>query len=767
MMPQKQFRVRRINLSRASPKMLASMSRRYSLSLSIEEMTRLQGYFRGLGREPTDVELQAMAQAWSEHCSYKSSRIYLKKYLGGLRTDYTILAMEDDAGVVEFDSEHAYVIKMESHNHPSAVEPYGGAATGVGGVIRDVLCMGAKPVALLDSLFFGKPDFEAKDHLSTRFLMGGVVGGIRDYGNRVGIPNVSGSVDFHESYNTNPLVNAGCVGIAKKGDIRRSFVTEPGTLLVLAGGRTGRDGIHGVTFASRSIRAGDKENARSVQLGNPIVKEPLIHAVLESNDRGLIKGMKDLGGGGLSSAVGEFCLGGGLGGEIDLTGVKLKEEGMEPWEIWISESQERMLLGVDKKDLPALQAIMDSWDVEYSVIGRVVEGTDLKIVFKGKKVLELDLNFMTSGPLYARHYIIQPNSPREVILPKEMKRYDDLILDLAGSPQGCSRQRIIRQYDYTVMGRTYKAPLTGNPNTETHSDSAIITPVPGSNRGLCITSGTLPSHCAVDPYRGTLSSLSEGFRNILCSGGNPHSLVDSLNFGDPEDPVVMGQFVESVRAIGDFCRKLGLPVVAGNVSFYNRSGKSNIVPTPTMLLAGIIEDVNNAIPNHFMEEGSVVVLAGRQMPGLCGSMLLDRLGMDCSSHPDVDLDELQRLRSGMLSASRENLLLSAHDVTQGGLVMSVLEMSLGRSIGVDIDLTDISSSRSSVKMFSEFGNCVILEVKEEMLERLRSIFKDIQVTVIGRTGGKRIVINDLSLLLADIGIDEARKKWEHGLDELV
>ncbi len=767
MMADRKFRVKSVRLREADERRLISLSKRYSLSLNIEEMRRLQEYFKGIGREPTDVELQAMAQAWSEHCSYKSSKIYLKKYLGNLRTDYTILAMEDDAGVVEFDSDHAYVIKMESHNHPSAVEPYGGAATGVGGVIRDVLCMGAKPVALMDSLFFGKPDFEAGDRLSTRFLMRGIVGGIRDYGNRVGIPNVSGSVDFHESYNSNPLVNAGCLGIAKRSDIRRSFVTKPGTLLLLVGGRTGRDGIHGVTFASRSIKAGDKENARSVQLGNPIIKEPLIHAILEANDRGLILGMKDLGGGGLSSAVGEFCLGGGLGGEIDLTGVKLKEERMEPWEIWISESQERMLLGIDEKDLSALVSITDAWDVESSVIGRVVEGNNLKIEFEGTTVLDLDLNFMTSGPLYARHFLVPENVPRDLVLPREMKRYDDLILELAGSPAGCSRQRIVRQYDYTVMGSTYKAPLTGLPNIETHSDSAIVMPVSGSNKGICITSGSLPAHCAVDPYRGTLLALSEGFRNILCSGGDPHSLVDSLNFGDPEDPMVMGQFIESVRAIGDFCRKLGIPVVAGNVSFYNRSGGNNIAPTPTILIAGIINDAGNAIPNHFMEHGSIVVLAGRQTPGLCGSMLLDHVKKGCSSHPDVDLDELQKLRAAMLEAAENKLILSAHDVTQGGIVMSAMEMSLGRSVGVDIDLTDISSSRSLVKMFSESGNCILLEVREELLERLKSTFRDVQLTTIGRTGGKRIKFTDLSLLLADVDIEEARNRWDHGLDDLV
>ena len=756
--------IRELNLSD-----LEKLSDSMGLALNIEEMRRLQEYFAGLGRNPTDVEIQAMAQAWSEHCGYKSSRLYLKRYLSDLRTDYTILAMEDDAGVVEFDEENAYVIKMESHNHPSAVEPYGGAATGIGGVIRDVLCMGAQPVALLDSLYFGNTDYEDRKgkHLSTRFLMNGIVSGIRDYGNRIGIPTVAGSVDFHPGYNTNPLINAGCFGIAKKSDIIRSFVSKVGDILVIAGGRTGRDGLHGVNFASRSINTEDKSNTRSVQLGNPIIAEPLIHAIIEVTKMGIVDGMKDLGGGGLSSAVGELCFAGGVSAEIHLENLKLKEEGMEPWEIWVSESQERMVLAIEPGNLDRLARVMDSWDVEYSVLGSVTEGNNLKIFFRGTKVLDLDLRFLTSGPVYARHYIEPKIDDNHIVVPAELKDYNDFMISFMSSPQMCSRQRIIRLYDFTVRASTVVPPLTGLINSETHSDSTIIKPLRDSNRGLSLTTGAMVKHLQMDPYNGTMISLSEAYRNTICSGSKPHSVIDSLNFGNPEDPEIMGQFVESVRAIGDFCRKFNLPVVSGNVSLYNESEGSEIIPTPTIFMAGIVEDVSNTIPSYFQSEGSIIAVVGKDSMDLCGSEYVDFLGKKCTSRETVDLDELNRIGMAMGHAAKEGLIKSAHDVAQGGIAACIAEMSFGLEIGANVELSPLSWGKSNVKLFSEGGNRIMVEIAKDSLKRVREIFSEIDFKAIGETGGSRISISDRSLTLMDIDISKIKNAWISGMDNLI
>jgi len=763
------YTAREIPIRNLDLKDLEKISVTMGLALSTEEMRRLQEYFTGLGRDPTDVEIQAMAQAWSEHCGYKSSKLYLKRYISDLRTDYTVLAMEDDAGVVEFDKENVYVIKMESHNHPSAVEPYGGAATGIGGVIRDVLCMGAQPIALLDSLYFGDQDYDDRKgkHLSTRFLINGIVSGIRDYGNRIGIPTVAGSIDFHPSYDTNPIINAGCVGIANKSNIIRSFVSKVGDILVIAGGRTGRDGLHGVNFASKSINAEDQSNSRSVQLGNPIIAEPLIHAIMEVTKMGIVDGMKDLGGGGLSSAVGELCFAGGVSAEIHLENLKLKEEGMEPWEIWVSESQERMVLAIDPVNLQRLAEVMDSWDVEYSVLGKVTEGNNLKIYFKGTKVLDLDLKFLTSGPIYARHYIVPKIEDNFVSIPAELKDYNEFMLDFMSSPQLCSRQRIIRLYDFTVRASTVKPPLTGMINSETHSDSSIIKPLRDSYRGLSLTTGAMIKHLQMDPYNGTLLSMSEAFRNTLCSGARPHSVIDSLNFGNPEEPEIMGQFVESVRAIGDFCRRFHLPVVSGNVSLYNGSEGSSIIPTPTIFMAGIIEDVRNAIPNYFQSEGNTIAIIGKDSMDLCGSEYLDYLGKKCMSRGTLDMDELDRIAKAMDVAVHEKLILSAHDVAQGGIAACIAELTFGLEIGATVDLSPMAWGKSNVKLFSEGGNRIVVEIERDSIKRVKEIFKDVDFRTIGTTGGSSISVTDRSLLLMDIDVKKMKNVWLSGMDRLL
>lgn len=755
-----------VNITNLDRKELLAVSEKLGLSLNVDEMLMLQNYFSDMGREPTDVEIQAMAQAWSEHCCYKSSKFYLKKYLSGLKTDYTILAMEDDAGVIEFDDEHAYVVKMESHNHPSAIEPYGGAATGVGGILRDVLCMGAQPVALLDSLYFGRVDkpFTRKGSLSPRFVFNGIVAGIRDYGNRVGIPTIAGSIDFDECYEGNPLVNVGCVGIVKKNKVSRSRISKIGDILILAGGRTGRDGIHGVTFASRILQEGKEEDKRAVQLGNPIIKEPLIHAVLEANELGLIDGMKDLGGGGLSSSVGEMCYSGGVSAIIKLDKVLLKETSMMPWEIWISESQERMLMAISEESLQQMGEIFSRWDVEYSVIGKVVEGDQLTIYYENEKVLDLSLPFLTSGPQYCRNYVAEKKRGREYVIPAEPKDYNTFLKEFLGSPNNCARFNVVRQYDHTVRGNTIIKPFNGSPNSETHSDATVVKPIENSFKGLVITSGSKVEMVNSDNFLGSLNVMAEAYRNILATGGIPHSVVDSLNFGNPEEPEIMGQIIESIKGIGHFCRELNLPITAGNVSLYNQSNGKNIKPTPTIMMVGLIDDVRNAVTSSLKGNENSLFLVGKESSDLGGSEYLSYLGVPSQDSPQIDLGELERIKEAFHKTFGKGIVESAHDVSTGGLIQTLCEMSFGFSIGFDVDTSDVSDARISAKLFAEGGNRFVLEIKKGKENEFKENFKDVDTIYLGKTGGSRIRVVDNNLGIVNSEVSDLRRSWEGGLD---
>ena len=752
-----------------TPQYLEKLSQSMSLGLSQEEMIMLQNYFEGIGRDPTDVEMQAMAQAWSEHCCYKSSKFYLRKYFGGLEKHDAILAMEDDAGVVAFDDDYAYVLKMESHNHPSAIEPYGGAATGVGGIIRDVLCMGAQPIALVDSIYFGEVWAEEwkEKTLHPRFILNSVVGGIRDYGNRVGLPNVAGSVDFDRSFNHSPLVNAGCIGIVRKDGIIRSFVSKPGDIFILAGGRTGRDGIHGVNFASANLQEKSGKNKSVVQLGNPIVKEPLIHAVLEASDAHIVDGMKDLGGGGLSSSVGEMCLSGGVAAEIDLENVLLKEPAMQPWEIWISESQERMLMAIDPSNLPELSRIFEKWDIEFSVIGRIVEGNNLIIRHNGFTVLDLDLDFLTSGPVYCRNYEIPDKKIIDYVLPAENFNLKELLMKFLANPENCARFNITRQYDHTVRGSTVIRPLSGEPNHETHSDAAIIKPVEQSNRGLAITAGSRYDMVAIDPLAGTLATMTEAYLNILATGSMPNSVVDCINLGNPEDPIIMGQLVQISSAISEFCRKLALPVVAGNVSLYNQYSGTDIKPVPNIMMVGITPDVAHAVSTDFKKAGSSIYIIGKESSSLGGSRLLKFLGIKSSSVPWFDMEELASISGPFIRAADMDLILAAHDISSGGLIQALLEMSFGSGIGFSVDLSEISPARTIEKLFSEGGERILVEVSQENDEKFMELLDGIQITRIGRTIENSITITDLQMPVLDGTVEEFREAWVHGLDNYI
>ncbi|MEM4588786.1 MAG: phosphoribosylformylglycinamidine synthase subunit PurL [Thermoplasmata archaeon] len=757
------YSIYKIKIREMNEDQLMEISRNFGLALNRDEMLRIRSYFRDLGRDPTDVELQAIGQAWSEHCCYKSSKYVLKKYIIGIDAPQVILVGED-AGVVEFDKNHAYVFKMESHNHPSFVEPYGGAATGVGGIIRDVLCMGAKPLALVDSIFFGRLDFPyEKLHKGTkhpRFLFNGVISCIRDYGNRVGIPTISGLTYFNNSFINNILVNVGCVGVCKKDDIIRSRVTKVNENLVLVGGKTGRDGIHGVTFASKVFSKEENVEKTAVQLGNPIIKEPLIHAVLEAVEKKIVDGMKDLGGGGLSSVVGEMCLAGGVGAEVYLEKVPLKESNMAPWEIWISESQERMMIAVSDENLGELLEIFKNWNLDANVIGRTIKEKVLRLYYHGINVMDLDLHFITSGPVYCRPYKISYPSQRiEDTIPPE-PNYREIFDKIISHPNIASKSHVIRQYDHEVKGNTVLKPLNGLIGLETHSDASVIKPLKNSYRGIAITTTSNPLLTNLDPYKGSLSIFDEAIRNLVSSNAIPHSMADNLNLGNPENPVVMGQLYEVARGLGNAAKEWGIPYVSGNVSLYNENEGVSIPPTPTLMAIGIVKDIRKIITTSLKEVDNPIYIINETRREMGGSIYYEILNATSTVVPTVNLSESKSISMKILEAMKKGYVRACHDISEGGLATTLSEMMLGTNMGIYADISNMEFMRSDFKLFSESNTRWVLEIDLSHENDFLDIMKGITLHKIGKVvKDSWLKIIDNNRLLINRDIDTIRSTW--------
>ena len=758
---------------------LKRISELMGLSLNIEEMRAIKRYFQLKRRAPTDVELQSIAQAWSEHCCYKSSKKILQKYIFGIDAPQSILAVKEDAGVVEFDAEHAYVLAFESHNHPSAIEPYGGAATGIGGIVRDVICMGAQPIALIDPLFFGPLDYSYEklpaEVKHPKFLFDGVVAGISDYGNRIGIPTCAGMVYFDDGYVGNCVVNVGCVGIMKKSDLSRSIARE-GEVLVLVGGKTGRDGIHGVTFASVEL-TGEEEFRSAVQVGDPITKEPLMHAILESNEKKLISGMKDLGGGGLSCAVSEMCHAGGCGAEIHLDRVKLKEEGLSAWEIWVSESQERFLIGTPEAKVDELLAIFNKWDVDAVILGQTFKTLSseenaspkkLKIIYRGENIFELDTDFLVSCPLYERPMELKAREEAEPLMgaPDD---YNGTLIQLLAAPNIASREGIIRQYDHEVRASTVIKPMQGIIGKETHGDAAVIKPLEESYMGLAITSDVNPSYCNINPFWGAASAIDEICRNLTAVGAVPQSFADCLNFGNPEKPDRMGDFYECCRGLGHMASSLGVPFVSGNVSLYNESAAMNesIPPTPAILGIGVCEDIRECVTVDLKEAGNLLYLIGDTKKELGGSEYYKLRGVGGGIVPRTDPKVLKRSMVALLDTMKAGLVASCHDISEGGLAVAVCEMSMGGDSGVYIDIGAVNPElRSDYKLFSESNTRWVVEVPRAEVGRFEALMATHGVCII-EIGtvikDKRVSISDNGTELVDISIDAVRAAWGNHL----
>ncbi|MBB4210625.1 phosphoribosylformylglycinamidine synthase subunit II [Rhodothalassium salexigens DSM 2132] len=626
-----------------------------------------------LGRTPTLTELGLYSVMWSEHCSYKSSRRHLKK----LPTSgpQVIQGPGENAGVVDIGNGQAAIFKMESHNHPSFIEPYQGAATGVGGILRDVFTMGARPVALLNALSFGAPD-----HAKTQHLVSGVVAGIGGYGNCVGVPTVGGETRFHSRYNGNILVNAMAVGLADADKIFYSAAAGVGNPVVYVGAKTGRDGIHGATMASAEFSEDSAEKRPTVQVGDPFTEKLLIEACLELMATDAIVAIQDMGAAGLTSSSAEMAGKGGVGIRLDLDRVPTREDAMTAYEMMLSESQERMLMVLKPGREDQARAIFEKWELDFAVIGALTDTGRMTLVNGGRTVADVPLDSLTDdAPNYDRPHV--PSEPRPLLRPDEVPAADDMgqaILDMVGAPDLASRRWIWEQYDHTVMGDTIARP---------GGDAAIVR-VHGTNKGLALTADCTPRYCEADPFEGGKQAVAETWRNLSAVGAEPLAVTDCLNFGNPERPEIMGQFVGCIEGMAQACEALGYPVVSGNVSLYNETEGQAILPTPTLGGVGLIRNLDHRASPGIKRAGDAVFLLGETRGHLGASLYAAHaLGHDAGAPPPVDLD--LEMRAGGLVRQEIALgrLDTVHDLSDGGLAEALATLMLaGDGYGLDVRL---------------------------------------------------------------------------------
>ncbi|GAB6134879.1 phosphoribosylformylglycinamidine synthase subunit PurL [Thermococcus prieurii] len=669
-----------------------------------------------LGREPNELEWAMLEVMWSEHASYKSSRPWLK--LLPTDNEHVILGPGEDAGIVRFDDETWIAVGIESHNHPSAVEPYGGAATGVGGIVRDILCMGARPIALLDPIRFGPLEKERN-----RYLLEGVVKGIADYGNRIGVPTVGGETEFDESLDNYTLVNVACVGVMRPEHLVHSYVTEPGLRLILVGNRTGRDGIHGVTFASEELSENAEEEDRSaVQIPDPFTEKLLIEATLEAVYTGKVKALKDLGGGGLTCAASEIAGKKGFGAVIYADRVPLREPGMTPTEVMISESQERMLFAVKPEDVEEIGRIFEEYELEWTVVGETIEEPRFVVYWRGEKVADLPIELLADVPTI--EWELKPYSAERPVETPDVS-FGEAFGLVWGSPNILSKHWVWEQYDHEVQGRTVLKP---------GRDAAVLKI--NDEYGLAFVADGNPNHSHLNPYHGAMGAVAEVVRNLVSVGAEPLALVDNLNFASPERPEVYWSFAETVKGLADAARAFGLAYVSGNVSFYNEVVDRPIKPTP--VVAGLGKVKLEDIPHGAFEGGLLIGIAGLTKPELGGSELFARLGVEGGLAPRVDLEEEKANANGILEAIRRGLVKAVHDVSRGGLAVALAEMALN-GVGFTADLSKVpSETPSPIEVaFSESHSRYIVAFPEENFEKLKGLFK--HFAIIGKAEGSDAV----------------------------
>ncbi|MDI3319893.1 phosphoribosylformylglycinamidine synthase subunit PurL [Pinibacter soli] len=674
------------------------------LRLTAEEFELIK---KKLGRTPNFNELCAFSAMWSEHCSYKNSIKWLKTLPreGGRML---VAAGEENAGLMDMGDGYGVVFKIESHNHPSAIEPFQGAATGVGGIHRDIFTMGARPIASLNSLRFGNLN-EAK----TQHLLGGVVHGIGHYGNCFGVPTVGGEIYFEQCYHTNPLVNAMSVGIVKAGETVSATALGKGNPVIFVGSATGKDGIGGASFASADITAESTEELPAVQVGDPFQEKKLLEACLEVIPTGVVVGMQDMGAAGIICSTAEMSAKGGVGMRIDLDKVPTRQQNMKAWELLLSESQERMLMVVEKGKEDVVQKIFDKWDLPCSVIGEVTEDGLLSFYMHGELEAQLPAEELVLGggaPQYERAYT-EPTylaktkafDAASIEVPKDLKAVAEKLIQI---PNIASKRWVYVQYD-SMVG-------TGNTSTNQPSDAAVVLAKP-SEKALAVTTDCNSRYVYADPYKGAMIAVAEAARNIVCSGGEPLGVTNCLNFGNPYDPQVYYQFVHAIKGMGDACRKFNTPVTGGNVSFYNQNPDGPVYPTPTIGMVGLLDSVHDKMTLDFKEEGDVIYLVGKSYADINSSEYLQKIkGVEYSPAPHFDIEEEFALQQQITKAIKEKVIASAHDVSEGGLFITLIESSFNRNLGFEVATTN-SGIRKDAYWFGEAQSRVVVTVKKDQV----------------------------------------------------
>jgi phosphoribosylformylglycinamidine synthase subunit PurL len=722
--------------------------------LADDEFRRIE---RILGRTPTFTELGVFSVMWSEHCSYKSSRKHLRTLPN--KGELVVQGPGENAGAIDVGDGWVAVFKIESHNHPSYVEPYQGAATGVGGILRDIFTMGARPVASMNSLKFG-----AFDHPRTRYLLGGVVGGIGGYGNCVGVPTVAGEVMFDAAYNGNILVNAFCLGLARAGELLSARAQGVGNPVLYVGSATGRDGIHGASLlASAEFDAASDSKRPTVQVGDPFTEKLLIEACLEAARTGAIVAIQDMGAAGLSSSSSEMAARGELGIELDLDQVPLREPGLTPYEILLSESQERMLIVAERGRESELKRIFDKWDLHAVVIGTITADRRWRARWRGRIVADIPVGALADDtPVYDRP-AQPPLAPAAVAGPRRSATpaVRDALRALLDSPNIASKRWVFRQYDSLVRGNTVEGP---------GGDAAVLR-IKHSRRGIALKVDSNPRACALDPYRGMIATVIESARNVACVGAHPVGITNCLNYGNPQRPEIMWQFTEGIRGLRDAALALGCPVVSGNVSFYNETERRAIMPTPTIAMVGVLIDVGVHVTADFKSPGDVVLLARSAPPSLAASEFEALFGSNGAAAPGPsDLAREKALIEALIGAVERGLIKSAHDVSEGGLAVAIAECCFGPDsmAGAEIDL-GTAAVAPEAELFGEGASTIVLSVAETDAGAVERMFaaRGLECRSIGRVSADprlklSLTVGKMPVVVSE-DVGELRALYENGL----
>ncbi len=777
---------------------LVRLSREKDLFLNRVEMQTIQKHYRDLGREPTDIELESLAQTWSEHCVHKTLKSAVDMTFDGREVHFDNLLKEtvfkathnlakpwcisvfaDNAGVVEFDKQSAVCFKVETHNHPSALDPYGGAATGIGGVIRDPMGtgMGAKPIANTDVFCFGRPDMKLnevpKGVLHPRRIMKGVVAGVRDYGNRMGIPTINGAVYFDDRYLANPLVYCGNIGIMDKDKCFKH--PNSGDLIVVVGGRTGRDGIHGATFSSGEMtHEHETIFSHAVQIGNAITEKKMLDVLLQANEQGLYEAITDCGAGGLSSAVGE--MGAELGAEVDLEKVPLKYAGLSYTEIWISEAQERMVVAVRPDNIEAITRIFDSENVQSTVIGRFTDDKVLRLRYQGQGVGELNMDFLHDGvPKYSRKAVwTRPGVGEPSIAEKD--NYNDDLLAILASPNVASKEWVIRQYDHEVQGGSVVKPLTGVAN-DGPGDAAVILPKLDGRRGLAVSCGMNPLYGDIDPYAMALAGIDEAIRNLICVGARADriALIDNFCWGDCNRPQTFGALVRAAQACHDAALAYGAPFISGKDSLNNEfkcvDGTRISIPSTLLISAiSLVDDVDKCVTMDAKRPGNFLFVVGRTSNELGGSHYYKVHGHLGANVPQTKLSTAPKIAAALSDAIARGLVAACHDCSEGGLAVALAEMAFAGGLGIEVDLRGLVRSkdcpRADAQLFSESTARYIVEVAPEHFDAFARRVLNLPFGRLGRvTDTARLIIrSDGGEPVIDAAIDDLKAAWQRTFD---